>query len=124
MKNLYSQTTENSKKPELDTENGNASIQENSKFETNPPEVKNEFSSVTDSQSMSKNMINLENVLLLEQKLTQINENIGKSTNVHELCEDWWEINQNETMLHNLGNVFKEPKYKSILKSAIISEIS
>ncbi|CAI2385968.1 unnamed protein product [Moneuplotes crassus] len=38
------------------------------------------------------------------------------------LCEDWWEITQEETMLMNLGEVFKEPKYKEIIKIATLSE--
>jgi len=63
-------------------------------------------------------MINLENVILLEEKLRKINENIVKMENVATLWEDWWEISHSETMILNLGNVFKEPRYKSILKAA------
>lgn len=73
---------------------------------------------------VSKNMINLENVILLESKLLAIKEGMPKLDGIAELCEDWWEISHNETMLQNLGNVFKEPRYKAILKTAIAAEIS
>jgi hypothetical protein len=77
-----------------------------------------------DQFEVPKNMINLENVILLETKLLAIKEGLPKLDGIAELCEDWWEISHNETMLQNLGNVFKEPRYKAILKTAIAAEIS
>ena len=80
-----------------------------SNFPSNPPE--------------SKNMINLENILLIEKKILEIIEGINKMDGVSILCEDWWELSHEETMLQNLGNVFKEPKYKSILKTSSLVEV-
>lgn len=71
-----------------------------------------------------KNMINLENILLIERKLTEINEGISMMEGISELCEDWWELSHEETMLQNLGNVFKEPKFKSILKISSLVEVA
>lgn len=70
----------------------------------------------------NKNMINLENILIIEKKLTEITDSINTMVDINLLCEDWWEITQEETMLMNLGNVFKEPKYKEILKRATLCE--
>ncbi|CAI2382574.1 unnamed protein product [Moneuplotes crassus] len=69
------------------------------------------------------NMINIENVILLEEKMRLINENVLKMKDLTRLCEDWWEISHTETMLQNLGNVFKEPRYKAILRTATCVEI-
>lgn len=76
------------------------------------------------SDANSKNMINLENILLLERKLCMIKESIATMSGLADLCEDWWEISHQETTLQNLGNVFKEPKFKTILKTSIIIEIA
>jgi hypothetical protein len=89
----------------------------------NHSSTKKEHNTNTQSE-IPKNMINLENVILLETKLWMIKENIPKMDGISELCEDWWEISHNETMLQNLGHVFKEPRYKAILKTAIAAEIS
>ena len=93
----------------------------------NHSSTKKEHNTNTNTNTQSeipKNMINLENVILLETKLWMIKENIPKMDGISELCEDWWEISHNETMLQNLGHVFKEPRYKAILKTAIAAEIS
>lgn len=60
----------------------------------------------------TKNMINLENIMLLEKKLCSILDAVESMDEVIPFCEDWWDLSQEETMLQNLGNVFKEPKYK------------
>lgn len=67
-------------------------------------------------QDPNKNMINLENILIIEQKLRQITESINTMVDIKELCEDWWEITNQETMLMNLSSIFKELKFKEILK--------
>jgi Dullard-like phosphatase family protein len=72
----------------------------------------------------NKNMINLENVLIIEKKINEISEAINTMVEINLLCEDWWEITQEETMLMNLGNVFKEDRYKQILKQATLWEWS
>lgn len=79
-----------------------------------------------------RNMVNLENILLLERKISQIVDFIENkykdcvsSDSPNELvkiCEDWWDISDNETMLPNLGNVFKEQRYKAILRTTSIVE--
>lgn len=76
------------------------------------------------SDANNKNMINLENILLLERKICMIKESIATMSGLSDLCEDWWEISHQETTLQNLGNVFKEPKYKSILKTSIMIEVA
>lgn len=88
-------------------------ISEPIKKQINPPKT----------ETIPKNMINLENVILLEEKLRKINENILKMSDLSSFCEDWWEISHSETMLQNLGNVFKEPRYKAILKTATAVEM-
>ena len=45
--------------------------------------------------------------------------NISKITS---LCEDWWEITQEEQTLQELGNLFWEPKFKEFLKIATLNE--
>jgi hypothetical protein len=74
----------------------------------------------TDSYDPNKNMINLENILIIEKKINEISDSINTMVEINLLCEDWWEVTQEETMLMNLGNVFKEPRYKAILKQAIL----
>lgn len=71
----------------------------------------------------NKNMINLENILLLENKLSSLMVNLKNSDAICKLWEEWWELSQEETMLQNLGNVFKEPKFKLILKMSTILEV-
>lgn len=74
----------------------------------------------TDSYDPNKNMINLENILIIEKKINEITDAINTMVEINLLCEDWWEVSQEETMLMNLGNVFKEPRYKAILKQATL----
>ena len=58
-------------------------------------------------------------MLFIEDRVFHMNERLKQSNfleetqKVIELCEDWWELSQEETMLQNLANVFKEPRYKS-----------
>ena len=71
------------------------------------------------------NMINLENILKLESKLTKIVQDLADPSDLEDiimLWEEWWDLSREETMLQNLGNVFKEPKYKIILKTATCLE--
>lgn len=75
-----------------------------------------------DPTLQNKNVINLENILIIEKKLGEILDGINTMVEINLLCEDWWEITQEETMLMNLGNVFKEAKYKAILKRATLCE--
>jgi hypothetical protein len=87
------------------------------------PQVQEEVVVKPQKQVLPKNMINLENILLLEGKLTQITANLLDPSMICELCEDWWELSQEETMLRNLGNVFKEPRFKQILRAASVLEV-
>lgn len=75
-----------------------------------------------DQYDPNKNMINLENILIIEKKIGEILQEINTMVQIDSLCEDWWEVTQEETMLMNLGNVFKEPKFKAILKQATLCE--
>lgn len=71
----------------------------------------------------TNNMINLENVLQIEEKISAVHEGLGMNLGeVTTLCEDWWELTQVETTLSNLGNLFREPKYKLLLKMATLQE--
>jgi hypothetical protein len=81
---------------------------------------KNSIHEPTDSYDPNKNMINLENILIIEKKINEITDAINTMVEINLLCEDWWEVSQEETMLMNLGNVFKEPRYKAILKQATL----
>lgn len=80
----------------------------------------NNIDAQNDLNDPNKNMINLENILIIEKKISEILEGINTMVEINLLCEDWWEVTQEETMLMNLGNVFKEPKYKAILKQATL----
>lgn len=43
------------------------------------------------------NMINLENIMMLEMKINQIFDNVSLNfSKVTSLCEDWWEVTQEE----------------------------
>lgn len=60
-----------------------------------------------DTSPKPNNMINLENILLLEGKIQQIYENTSLNfSKVTSLCEDWWEITQEEITLQELGILF------------------
>jgi hypothetical protein len=48
-------------------------------------------------------MINLENIMLIEKKIAEICEGVASMDSISSLCEDWWELTQQETMLQNLG---------------------
>lgn len=82
----------------------------------------NNIDAQNDPNDPNKNMINLENILIIEKKISETLEGINTMVEINLLCEDWWEVTQEETMLMNLGNVFKEPKYKAILKQATLCE--
>lgn len=72
---------------------------------------------VSEPKVKSNSMVNLENVLIIEEKIRLIYDQISNfSKDISMLCEDWWEVTQEETALHELGNLFKEPAYKQILK--------
>lgn len=80
----------------------------------------NNLAKEPDMNDPDKNMINLENILIIDKKLGEISQSINTMVGIQALCEDWWEITQEETMLMNLGGVFKEEKYKQILKRATL----
>ena len=107
---------------EKDTNDSNLS-QHYSKFIEDSQQNKNLKTNFQNSPPESKNMINLENIMLIEKKILEIIDGINKMEGISVLCEDWWELSHEETMLQNLGNVFKEPKYKSILKTASLVEV-
>lgn len=68
-------------------------------------------------------MINLENILKLENKIQLIYENSSLNfSKVTTLCEDWWEITQEEQTLQELGLLFREPRFKEFLKIATLNE--
>lgn len=73
-------------------------------------------------QQQNNNMINLENILMIEEKLKQLIQSINTMVDIDKLCEDWWEVTTDETMLMNLSSIFREPAYKQILKRAVLSE--
>lgn len=98
-----------------------------SSFKEHPPAVNKvpdpvNVLNLPKKQPQNKNMINLENILLIEKKLSSIISHFQSSQEISSLCEDWWELSQEETMLQNLGNVFKEPRYKTCLKTGSILE--
>lgn len=84
--------------------------------------VNNDLQQNAEIQDPNKNMINLENIIIIEKKISEISEGINTMVEINLLCEDWWEVTQEETMLMNLGEVFKEPRYKQILKQATLCE--
>jgi len=72
-------------------------------------------------------MINLENVLLVEDRISLMHDKL-KSPNymeegarVVELCEDWWEILRLESLLFEVYKIFKdEATQKSLRKTLIL----
>ena len=101
-----------------------AVIEENKKKESQDLEnyVNREIMPEKEQPDPNKNMINLENILIIEKKISEISDGINTMVEINLLCEDWWEVTQEETMLMNLGDVFKEPRYKAILKQATLCE--
>jgi Dullard-like phosphatase family protein len=99
-------------------------IEENKKSTQDLHDYVNTHNAMDDMNAAdpNKNMINLENILIIEKKIREITDGINTMVDINLLCEDWWEVTQEETMLMNLGNVFKEPKYKAILKRATLCE--
>ena len=74
-------------------------------------------------KAKSNSMINLENVLIIEEKIREIYDSLSTfHKEISLLCEDWWEVTQEEIALSELGNLFKEPVYKQILKQASLNE--
>lgn len=118
-------TTLNKAKKPVNTIKNLSNDQEESKSQDGSSRDDSVASKVTQEvkPAPSKNMINLENILLIEQKLVKISENLLCTSTICELCEGWWELSQEETMLRNLGNVFKEPRFKQILRAASILEV-
>ena len=103
--------------------NENALVHHDNKFMEDSLVNKNISPNSPSFPSESRNMINLENIMLIEKKILEIIDGIHKMDGISILCEDWWELSHEETMLQNLGNVFKEPKYKLILKTSSIVEV-
>ena len=67
----------------------------------------------TSAKTKSNSMINLENVLIIEEKIREIYDSLSTfHKEISLLCEDWWEVTQEETALAELGNLFKEPIFK------------
>lgn len=69
------------------------------------------------------NMVNLENIIALEQKLWEMYEKISSQvSDLTLICEDWWEITQEETTLIDLGGLFREEVFRDYLKKASLCE--
>ena len=57
-------------------------------------------------------MLNLENVLFIEEKLSMISEKLKKvkheaeSSAIIELCEDWWEMVRHEQVLFDVFVIY------------------
>ena len=78
------------------------------------------------------NILNLENIKHLEDKLWSILEhyssksppNLVLKDTISSLCEEWWEISQYEVTLQNMSSLFKDSLYKSCLKTSYICEVA
>lgn len=90
-----------------------------------------------DPEQDGKNLINLENVLLVEDKLWTILESfrflqhqqsattetlIIKFADIAFLCEEWWEITH-ENNLNYLDRLFKDEVVRRSVRQAIILQV-
>jgi len=72
------------------------------------------------------NNLNLENLLLVEDKIQKLVDNLkaSKLADVSQLCSDWWELTDEEDYsLVKLEKVLKEDKLRKELRAAMALEV-
>ena len=98
----------------------------------NTPDPKHDFSSIKPilpqlynlssfSSSLDRQVINLEKLIIQEEKLSKIIENIDQPSQMHSVLVDYWETSADET-LWNIEKLFKDSRTKKLIQVSIVVE--
>jgi len=76
-----------------------------------------------ESQSQNGFIINLEDLLMIEERLYELLCVINKIEICHHQCFDWWNFYFNSSLCGSFENYFKEPDNKQIIKDYMLTEM-